>query len=828
MARVLTCGWESGHHAEGVGNTITGANHSADASVKRTGGYSAKLNTGASAAAQRLPFATGVVLGGRVSFRVWLRFPAAPAALTQIFGFGTGTTPIHGAKLDTSRQLQWYESSTARGSTSAALAVDTWHLLEGTFKVVTGAGNDEIEFKVNGTSLYSTTTATLADSSFQAFLSLAIDAAAGNNWICYFDDLKINNDTGASENSFPGDGDLAFLLPTADSSVGTGWQKPGGATTNLYTSIDNRPPAGVADSTNSAQAENQIRNASSNSASYVATIQTYTAGGVSGTVNGVQALAAVAAPVATGAKSGSVGVASNPAGSAASFGNYHSGTNAGTFPTGWKYAYGPYEASPSVTLGTAPTVTLNITGGTASRIAMASAIGIYVDYSSTSTQTLTPGLFTDSQTFHAPTVAPGGVTLTPSLLSGSQSFHAPTIAQVQALTPGLFTDSQSFFAPTVAAGSVTLAPSLFSGSQSFHAATVAPGAVALAPDLSTNSQSFPTATVGASNALAPSLLSNGQDFFAAALSPGAVALEPPVLSGGQSFFGAVIAPGAVDLTPALHTNTQSFFDPSVAPGIVDLQPSLVSGSADFYAATIGQGSGNQALEPSLADIGATIHAPVVASAYSLAPALVANGQTFYAPAVEPGAVTAVPSLLTNAVSFFSPVASSANSLQAPLLTNAQAYLAPAVAPGAATVLPPLFANAPSFFDHVLAPGPVDVAPTLAVNDNQFPAATATTRNTIAPPLLANDNEFLSPGVDTGAAVLAPSLVAGVSIFLGGRVRWVLPVPAARAAHGTGTARGIGETLPSRAVAGTLRSRTATGDPRASRSLTAVTRRRTST
>jgi hypothetical protein len=97
---------------------------------------------------------------------------------------------------------------------------------------------------------------------------------------------------------------------------------------------------------------------------------------------------------------------------------------------------------------------------------------------SAGTQTLTPSLFTDANTFFAPTVAAGAVTLTPSLFTNSNTFFAPTVSQAgspQTLTPSLFTNANTFFAPTVAAGAVTLTPSLFTNVNTFFAPTVSQG-----------------------------------------------------------------------------------------------------------------------------------------------------------------------------------------------------------------------------------------------------------------------------------------------------------------------------------------------------------------
>jgi hypothetical protein len=135
-------------------------------------------------------------------------------------------------------------------------------------------------------------------------------------------------------------------------------------------------------------------------------------------------------------------------------------------------------------------------------------------------QSLTPALFTNTQTFYAPTVTRGAVTLTPSLFSNAQTFYSPTVTQSTTLHPSLFTNSQSFFAPTVRRGAVTLSPSKL-----------------------TNSQTFFGPTVSARYTLSPALLSNS-----------------------QTFYGPTVSVGAVTLHPALFTNPQTFFSPHVMGG----------------------------------------------------------------------------------------------------------------------------------------------------------------------------------------------------------------------------------------------------------------------
>ncbi len=114
---------------------------------------------------------------------------------------------------------------------------------------------------------------------------------------------------------------------------------------------------------------------------------TYTAAGIKATdiVNVVVPVVSTGAPVTTSAKQGTVGVVSNPTianvalSSTGTAGAFWQGNAAGAWPTGWKWSVGTAAYSPAVTLGTAPVMRLTqVTSST--RIALADAMGIYVDY----------------------------------------------------------------------------------------------------------------------------------------------------------------------------------------------------------------------------------------------------------------------------------------------------------------------------------------------------------------------------------------------------------------------------------------------------------------
>lgn len=215
----------------------------------------------------------------------------------------------------------------------------------------------------------------------------------------------------------------------------------------------------------------------------------------------------------------------------------------------------------------------------------------------TTDQTLTPTLFTNTQTFYAPTITTGSVTLTPSLFTNSQTFFAPTISTSYSLTPALFTNSQTFFAPIVSAGAVVLTPTLFTNTQTFYGPTVALGDPILSPPLLTNEQVFfsPTITVGAVT-LTPALFTNTNSFFAPTVLA-TYSLQPSLLTNEQIFYGPTVTTGPVTLFPSLFTNEQTF--PTVT---VFAWQSVIPDAGNWSPTNPGNGSW-EPIEPTAASWG---------------------------------------------------------------------------------------------------------------------------------------------------------------------------------------------------------------------------------
>jgi hypothetical protein len=376
MARLLTAGFETqALTLEGLVD-VSGSSNVATTPHGGVRCLSAGTNAGAT-------FAFTGTLGRAYFGRGYFNFAALPNGIRilKIVPAGANGAEVRvtaGGKV----QLWNNPSAVQIGSDSVAtLTTGVWYRIE--LKIIyNSAGSDD-------TAVLLLDGVTVASASGQSITvqtpgSFEVYGGAAATLI---DDLALNDDQGANQNTYPGDGEQVLLLPISDNAKGTGWTNDAASTTNLFNSVDNTPPIGIAD-TSSGTGLNQLRNATSNANSnYDANLTTYTTAGIGAadTINVLDPIVATAAPVTTSSKQGTVGVSANPVianvalSATGTSGAFWAGATAGTYAVGWKTSHGTVTYAPSVTLGSSPV--LRITQVTSStRIAMVCFMGMYVDY----------------------------------------------------------------------------------------------------------------------------------------------------------------------------------------------------------------------------------------------------------------------------------------------------------------------------------------------------------------------------------------------------------------------------------------------------------------
>ena len=226
---------------------------------------------------------------------------------------------------------------------------------------------------------------------------------------------------------------------------------------------------------------------------------------------------------------------------------------------------GGYSGYASATAGTstvAPTVTVTA-GGTVTNV-RGPIVLVRLREAAIPAQTLTPSLYTNTNTFFAATVTLAGPTqtLTPALYTNTNTFYAATVSASNTLTPALYTNTNTFYDATVAGGVVTLEPDLYTNTNVFYSPTAA-ASNTLEPALYENGNTFYAANVSASNTLTPALYENVNTFYSPTVSGAVVTLEPALYTNNNTFYAATVAGGVVTLEPSLYTNVNTFYSPTV-------------------------------------------------------------------------------------------------------------------------------------------------------------------------------------------------------------------------------------------------------------------------
>lgn len=311
--------------------------------------------------------------------RAEFRRGGTPTATTSFIVPVATTTAAFGVVINTSNQIGLVDANGAAQGSTFASSVDTWYRVECKFVIPT-AGNGTVSLRVDGADI---ATDVSMDVNNTVFNNFRFGSAVTNVGVTiYVDDLALNDDQGAAQNSWCGEGHVILLKPTALGAGGRGnWVDGGGGTTGLELAVDNTPPVGTAAGSNGTQ----IENATSGTSSCEFDCTTYTTGGVGAgdTVNLVQGLWKVGTSSLTSTNPGTARVFGNPdIGADDNIDFEGSGAVAGTDPAGWRTYKGAYAYAPSVTFGNAPQIRITKTVAT-TRVHSCDLMGVLAEYAPT-------------------------------------------------------------------------------------------------------------------------------------------------------------------------------------------------------------------------------------------------------------------------------------------------------------------------------------------------------------------------------------------------------------------------------------------------------------
>ncbi len=167
--------------------------------------------------------------------RVYLRVDTLPSAENRIIEFqNAANTAVLYVTVSSTGTLAIYDNVGQVGSASRAITTAVWYRVE--FKLdASGAGaTDTIEGKINGETFATSATRTLTSGVTSLVVGGNLNAEAQTTGTWYMDDVAVNQNTGTTQNSYPGAGFITHLRPNATGD--------NGAWTNANTEIDEVTP----------------------------------------------------------------------------------------------------------------------------------------------------------------------------------------------------------------------------------------------------------------------------------------------------------------------------------------------------------------------------------------------------------------------------------------------------------------------------------------------------------------------------------------------------------------------------------------------------------
>jgi hypothetical protein len=378
MARLMTCGFEGGSLAADLlisgffDSGLGGTSYAYSTTTVRSGARALQLKGGDS---QNLGLNAGSSTTNTYYMRLALYPTTRDASDWYVIQITDGSTGLQFTVKPTgAMEVENYSSNSAVITGVGTLALNTWTVIEVSYVPGTGA----TVVRVNGVQVASGTIETTTG----AFCYIANMFGAG---VAFVDDWAINDSTGAAQNSWPGLGQVVHLQPVSDNGR-IGWVAGVSGTTNLWDAVNNAPPVGVAQA--SGTVTSQIEdNANNTTDTYVAALQTYTAAGVpAGSTVVLAKPYALIGNSSTTVRQGGV-TTTNPTISETVQGT--PAAVAGTFPTNWSLLSPSPTMSPTVTLGTAPTLTLRKATASADYL-MCCAMALLVEYTAPAVPVVLP------------------------------------------------------------------------------------------------------------------------------------------------------------------------------------------------------------------------------------------------------------------------------------------------------------------------------------------------------------------------------------------------------------------------------------------------------
>lgn len=258
---------------------------------------------------------------------------ASPSTATRIL-----VRNDYDIRITTSRTLEVRVGGVLIGSASAALTLGQWYYIE-LAMTANSAGNDYVEGWLDGVSFASSSGSNLSTLLGNNFDFGPNTTAYGATVVMEMDDMYITDDqNSAPVNTRLNQPKIVTSLPTSDTSRDAGWTDNDNTTSNLFQSVDNRPPVAVAPASGAGSADLEIKNAASTTTDNVVfAMQSADTVGIDSndTIIATQLVCTHGLSSATSTTSTSQQIVANDGHPGTSEENFDANAASGTWPTGW-------------------------------------------------------------------------------------------------------------------------------------------------------------------------------------------------------------------------------------------------------------------------------------------------------------------------------------------------------------------------------------------------------------------------------------------------------------------------------------------------------------
>jgi hypothetical protein len=385
MSRLITAGAElqstdpltEGTVQAGASPSGVTGSFSISTATKRSGEASFEVTAGALNA---LAFNWTAVASRAFYGRAWIYLPALPDVARKIMDLRASTVQLAYFECATDGTLSLAGTAAGGTSTLGTVAAGTWFCVE--FSVISTATGSSLVVRLNGTQVLSTSW-TLANQLANNFRVGNLTGTVNAAWKVNFDDLAVNDDQGANQNTWAGTaGKVVLLRPAADFAVGADWKlgtgtSPAGA---AFDSVNNTPPLGVGNGAAGSDPK-QIRDAVSNASGAAAdaefTFETFATRIAAGATVRLIQLFTATAETSNSPTMVVDATITDPSQTATTFNG--TATTVSTYPTLWDRTRGPVVYNPGLALSAAPRARVGKRTATTNTL-VCCAIGLVVEY----------------------------------------------------------------------------------------------------------------------------------------------------------------------------------------------------------------------------------------------------------------------------------------------------------------------------------------------------------------------------------------------------------------------------------------------------------------